>query len=75
MSQARGSAQEVSRSCSARENGTAEFSFGISAGGRPPVMTMPERSTNPRAFIRSSSVGNARRSDMVWETIAIPTPR
>ena len=46
-----------------------------SADGRPPATTMPARSTKPRAFMRSSSVGRASRSLMVCEIIARPTPR
>src|SRR3712207_8488029 len=52
---------------SSRDSGIAEVSSGISEVGSPPQMTMPERSTKPRAFIRSSSAGSASRSDMVWE--------
>jgi hypothetical protein len=62
-------------SSSAWENATAERSIGISVAGRPPQMTMPLRSTKPRAFIRSSSEAGDIRSLIVGLVMAMPTPR
>ena len=73
-SQAGGSCQLISSSCSACESGTAWVSMAISAAGSPPQMTMPARSTKPRAFMRSSGWGRAMRSLMVCEHIATPMP-
>lgn len=57
-----GSAQETRRSFSAFDSGTAAVSLSISARGSTPAKTMPARSTKPRAFIRSCSVGKLLRN-------------
>ena len=42
--------------------------------GSAPQISMPERSINPTAFIRSCSAGSDRRSLIVCEHITTPTP-
>lgn len=65
----------MSIDCSARLNGIADVSSGISAAGSPPQITMPDRSTKPLAFIRSCSLDSESRSLIVWLIMAMPTPR
>ena len=72
--QAGGSCQEISCRCSAALRSFASARRGISSGGSAPQISIPERSINPTAFIRSCSSGKDKRSLIVCEHITTPTP-
>ena len=63
-----------SSSCSARLRCTTSARYGISRCGSAASATIPQRSTNPRAALRSSSSGRISRSAIVCVHSTSPTP-
>ena len=73
-SSAPGAFQDRKRSCSCWLRPYTELIIGISRGGTPPMNSIFDRSTKPRALSRSASSGRVSMSVMECVAISCPTP-